>query len=148
DTIVNFDTASDKLDFSEIPGITSLNNLGTKSAIPDGTFVAPDSITWFVDTATNQTIVYANATSSAESAASASMEIVLSGQKTLSSSDFVLSEAPLTLAVSNHSLSVTAGGNVTLPITVSNFDFGDNVSVTISGLAKYETVTDTLDGKT
>jgi hypothetical protein len=148
DTILNFDPTSDKIDFSEIQGITSLNPLGTLSAIPGTAFVAAHSITWFVDTATNQTIIFVNSTSAAQSANKASMEVVLAGQKSLSPSNFVLSEAPLTLSVTNHSLSVTAGGNVALPIVVSNLDFGDNVAVQISGLAKYETVTDTLDGKT
>src|SRR5260370_108976 len=76
------------------------------------------------------------------------MEIVLAGQKALSNSDFVLSEPPLALNVGSSSLTLPKGGFVALPISVSNFDFGDNVTVTISGLAKYEDGTDTLDDTT
>ena len=147
DTIQNFDPASDKLDFSEIPGITSFHNLGTLSAVPSGTPVGAHSITWFIDSATSQTIVYVNPTSVAESAAAASMEVVLAGKKTLSSTNFVHSEPALTLTVSQSSISVAgSGGSTSLSISVSNYDFGDNVSVTIGGLASYESVTDTLDG--
>src|SRR5260370_689219 len=76
------------------------------------------------------------------------METVLAGQKALSNSVFVLSEPPLALNVGSSSLTLPKGGFVALPISVSNFDFGDNVTVTISGLAKYEYVTDTLDDTT
>ena len=51
-----------------------------------------------------------------------------------------------TLTVADHSLSVSPGGKVDLGVSVPNA--GDNVSVTISGLPKYETITDNLDHKT
>jgi hypothetical protein len=50
--------------------------------------------------------------------------------------------------VKDHSLSVNAGGKVSLGLGVSVPHVGDNVSVTISGLPKYESITDKLDGKT
>lgn len=50
--------------------------------------------------------------------------------------------------MANHALSVSPGGSVSLGIGVSVPHAGDNVSVTISGLPKYETITDNLDHKT
>ena len=50
------------------------------------------------------------------------------------------------LTVARNALTVTEGGSVALPISVSPTHSGD-VSVTIQGLASYETVTDTLDHK-
>jgi hypothetical protein len=50
--------------------------------------------------------------------------------------------------VADHSLSVSPGGKVSLGLGVSVPHVGDKVSVTISGLPKYETITDKLDGKT
>jgi hypothetical protein len=52
------------------------------------------------------------------------------------------------LTVADHTLSVSPGGKVSLGIGVSVPHAGDNVSVNISGLAKYETITDNLDHKT
>ncbi len=53
-------------------------------------------------------------------------------------------EAP-TLTLGSTALTVNAGGSVALPISVAAFDADDAVSVTISGLTSYETVTDALD---
>jgi len=53
-----------------------------------------------------------------------------------------------TLTVADHSLSVSPGGQVALGVSVSVPHAGDNVSVNISGLPGYETITDKLDGKT
>jgi hypothetical protein len=52
------------------------------------------------------------------------------------------------LTVADQTLSVSPGGKVSLGIDVSVPHAGDNVSVNISGLAKYETITDNLDHKT
>jgi hypothetical protein len=52
------------------------------------------------------------------------------------------------LTVPGHPLSVSPGGSVSLGIGVSVPHAGDNVSVTISGLPGYETITDKADGKT
>ena len=52
------------------------------------------------------------------------------------------------LTVADNSLSVSPGGQLSLGIGVSVPNAGDDVSVKISGLPKYETITDTLDGKT
>ena len=56
-------------------------------------------------------------------------------------------ETPL-LTLGSNALTVNAGGSVALPISVAPFDADDTVSVTISGLAGYETVTDNLDQTT
>jgi hypothetical protein len=53
-----------------------------------------------------------------------------------------------TITVADHNLSVSPGGSVSLGLGVSVPHAGDNVSVTISGLPTYETITDKLDGKT
>jgi hypothetical protein len=53
-----------------------------------------------------------------------------------------------TLTVADHALSVSPGGKVSLAIGVSVPHAGDNVSVNISGLPGYETITDNLDHKT
>jgi uncharacterized repeat protein (TIGR03803 family) len=45
-----------------------------------------------------------------------------------------------TLTISNHSITVAAGGSIALPISVSG-DWDDTVSVKISGVPKYETIT-------
>jgi beta-mannanase len=50
------------------------------------------------------------------------------------------------LTVANTALTVDAGGATSLPITVSPAN--GHTSVTIAGLTNYETVTDSLDGKT
>ena len=144
----NFNPATDGLDFSEIPGIISIHSLGSFSAIPSGNIVAPNSVDWLVDTNTNQTIVFANTTANAETAKTGSMEVVLNGQLGLASKNFVVSEPPLALTVSSSSLYLPAGGSVALPISVSPVDLDDTISVSISGLASYEFVTDNLDHTT
>ena len=53
-----------------------------------------------------------------------------------------------TFTVANNSLSVSPGGSVSLGLGVSVPNAGDNVTVNISGLPRYETITDKLDGKT
>jgi hypothetical protein len=50
-----------------------------------------------------------------------------------------------TLSLSNTALTVPAGGSVSLGAHVTPFDADDAVSVTISGLTSYETITDGLD---
>ncbi|GLR86544.1 Ig-like domain-containing protein [Bradyrhizobium iriomotense] len=53
-----------------------------------------------------------------------------------------------TLTVASNSLYVSPGGSIPLGLGVSVPNAGDNVTVNISGLPKYETITDNLDGKT
>ena len=53
-----------------------------------------------------------------------------------------------TLTVADNTLSVSPGGSVSLGIGVSVPHAGDDVTVKLSGLPKYETITDNLDGKT
>lgn len=53
-----------------------------------------------------------------------------------------------TLTLGSTALTVNAGGSVALPVSVTGFDADDTVTVTIGGLASYETITDTLDKKT
>ena len=55
-----------------------------------------------------------------------------------------LNGAP-TLTISNAALTVAAGGSVPLGVQVTPADADDTVSVTISGLTSYETITDNLD---
>lgn len=55
------------------------------------------------------------------------------------------SPEPPTLALNNTALTVPAGGSVALGVHVTPFDANDTVSVTIGGLAAYETITDGVD---
>src|SRR5207245_523212 len=55
-----------------------------------------------------------------------------------------LSGAP-TLTITNSALTVAAGGSVALGVKVAPVDADDAVSVTISGLTSYETITNNLD---
>jgi hypothetical protein len=148
DTISNFDPTVDRIDLSEIPGIFSVHALGSFSTIPAGNIAAPNSVSWFIDLATKQTIIDVNTTASVQSTLTASMEIVLNGQLVLTNSDFVMSESILHLNVASGGLTLPAGGSVALPISVSAFDLDDTVSVNISGLTPYESVTDQLDNLT
>jgi hypothetical protein len=50
-----------------------------------------------------------------------------------------------TLTIANSTLNVPAGGSVGVGISVTPANPGDNATVTISGLAAYETITDALD---
>ena len=53
------------------------------------------------------------------------------------------------LTIADHTLSVTGrGGKVGLGARVTTTDPNDRVTVNITGLPKYETITDKLDGKT
>jgi hypothetical protein len=62
------------------------------------------------------------------------------------SSNTSTSTASPALTVTSNALTVNAGGSVSLPISVSPAN--GHTSVTIAGLTNYETVTDSLDGKT
>ncbi len=64
------------------------------------------------------------------------------------SASALVNDPPPTLTIPITSLNVNAGGSVALPITVAGFDPDDTVSVNISGLPKYEQITDNLDNKT
>ncbi len=72
DTINNFTHGSDHLDFTAI----ALANNVQQTAVDAAGLVDPHSISWFVDTAHNQTIVYVNTTDAANTV---SMEVHLSG---------------------------------------------------------------------
>jgi hypothetical protein len=52
---------------------------------------------------------------------------------------------PPVLTINSHALTVNARGSVSLPISLMGVDSEDTFSVKISGLTKYETVTDNLD---
>ena len=54
---------------------------------------------------------------------------------------------PPTLTVGANALTVNEGGSIALPITVSSSSSAHPATVTIAGLASYETLTDTLDHK-
>ncbi len=72
DTINNFAHGSDHLDFTAI----ALANIVQQNAVATANTVDPHSISWFVDAANNQTIVYVNATDTANTV---SMEVHLAG---------------------------------------------------------------------
>jgi hypothetical protein len=55
-------------------------------------------------------------------------------------------EIPI-LTVGSSALTLPAHGSVALPISVAAVDSDDTVTVTISGLRRYETITDNLDHK-
>jgi hypothetical protein len=55
-------------------------------------------------------------------------------------------EAPV-LTINSQALTVNAGGSISLPIGVTAVDSDDTISVKITGLTKYETITDNLDHK-
>jgi ribosomal protein L6P/L9E len=55
-------------------------------------------------------------------------------------------EAPV-LTIKSHALTVNAGGSMSLPIGVTAVDSDDTISVRITGLTRYETITDNLDHK-
>ena len=66
---------------------------------------------------------------------------------TASSATTVVKAAAPVLTIANNSLSVTAGGNVALGVSVTVPEVGDTVNVSIAGLPSYETITDALDSK-
>ncbi len=72
DTINNFTHGSDHLDFSAIAGATQVQ----QSPVGAAGLVDAHSISWFVDSANNQTIVYVNTTGVANTV---SMEVHLAG---------------------------------------------------------------------
>jgi Ca2+-binding RTX toxin-like protein len=72
DTITDFTHGSDHLDFTAIAGATQVQ----ANAVAAAGLVDAHSISWFVDSANNQTIVYVNATNTANTV---SMEVHLAG---------------------------------------------------------------------
>jgi Ca2+-binding RTX toxin-like protein len=72
DTINNFTHGSDHLDFTAIAGATQVQ----ANAVAAANTVDVHSISWFVDAANNQTIVYVNTTDTANTV---SMEVHLAG---------------------------------------------------------------------
>ena len=76
---------------------------------------------------------------------------LMGGTSAASSSGTTASSAKAaapTLTVASSALTVNEGGSVALPISVTPSSGHHAASVTITGLASYETVTDALDGKT
>jgi hypothetical protein len=72
DTITDFVHGQDHLDFTAIAGATQVQH----SAVAAANTVDPHSISWFVDTPNNQTIVYVNTSGAANTV---SMEVHLTG---------------------------------------------------------------------
>ncbi len=72
DTVNNFTHGSDHLDFTAIAGATQVQ----ANAVAAAGLVDAHSISWFVDSANNQTIVYVNTTNTANTV---SMEVHLAG---------------------------------------------------------------------
>jgi hypothetical protein len=75
---------------------------------------------------------------------------LMSGGASASGTSTAASGKPVapTLTVTSAALTVDAGGSVALPVSVTPSQGNHAVSVTISGLASYETVTDALDHQT
>jgi hypothetical protein len=67
------------------------------------------------------------------------------GTSATSAATAAVTDAPPTLTISNQAITVAAGGSIALPISVSPFDSDDTLTVTITGLTNYETVTDNHD---
>ena len=59
-----------------------------------------------------------------------------------------VTEPPPKLTLGTTSLTVAAGGSVALPIIVASFDADDTVSMKITGLPTFESITDNLDHQT
>jgi Ca2+-binding RTX toxin-like protein len=68
-----------------------------------------------------------------------------SGTSANSAATAAVTDSPPTLTISNNAITVAAGGSVALPITEASFDSDDTLTVTITGLTSYETVTDKHD---
>jgi uncharacterized protein YcsI (UPF0317 family) len=68
-----------------------------------------------------------------------------SGTSANSAATAAVTDAPPTLTISNHSITVAAGGSVALPITEATSDSDDTLTLTVAGLTSYETITDKHD---
>jgi hypothetical protein len=68
-----------------------------------------------------------------------------SGTSANSAATAAVTDAPPTLTISNHAITVAAGGSVALPITEATSDTDDVLTLTIAGLTSYETITDKHD---
>jgi hypothetical protein len=62
-----------------------------------------------------------------------------------SSATKLVTDAPPSLTIGSHALTVKAGGSIGMGISVLSPDSDDTVSVTIKGLTSYETITDGAD---
>ena len=123
DTITDFTSGSDKIQFNttSLSGIAS--SQGVLSSATDS--VAAHKVAWFVDTANNQTIVYANNTGAALNGGDAGLlEIHLSGAPTLTGSDFTFGGAPAGIA----------GEPINLGLTDPSTDYVGAITVTVGGV--------------
>jgi hypothetical protein len=68
-----------------------------------------------------------------------------SGTSANSAATAAVTDAPPTLTISNHAITVAAGGSVALPITEATSDTDDTLTLSIAGLTSYETITDKHD---
>src|SRR6185312_897932 len=73
---------------------------------------------------------------------------LMSGGASASGTSAAASGKPVAPTLTSAALTVDAGGSVALPVSVTPSQGDHAVSVTISGLAGYETVTDALDHQT
>lgn len=129
------DTATSNL------GITGIN-LPTGSSIKDAAGTAADlsgAIKSFSGLSIDPTTSTSSGTTSPGS--------TTSGSGTTGSSDPTTLTAPV-VSVADKTLDVTPGGKVDLGVKVTTADPNDSVNVTITGLPRYETITDNLDGRT
>jgi VCBS repeat-containing protein len=116
DTVTDFTSGTDHLQFATATGITTVQGaLATATAA-----VASHQVAWFVDTANNQTIVYANTTGSSLAAGNAGLvEIHLAGVSSLQNSDITLGGAPAGVAGSPINLALANPATAVGAINVS-----------------------------
>jgi hypothetical protein len=118
DTISDFQSGSDLIEFKTVSGITLVG-----SSLAGATAsVAAHTIAWF--TSGGQTIVYGNGTNGALNAGNANLlEIKLSGVASLQASDFLVGTAP----------AGTAGEQINLGLTAPAESIGATITVNVAG---------------
>ncbi|MDH2354847.1 calcium-binding protein [Bradyrhizobium sp. SSUT112] len=118
DTITDFTSGADKVQFNSGDGVTAVANTALGSA--NGS-VAANTAAWFVDTANNQVIVYANPTSGALNGGNAGLiEIHLTGTTTFAKAD---------IATGGAAPAGVAGEPIALGLTSPT---GDDAAVTVT----------------
>ncbi|WP_210240532.1 Ig-like domain-containing protein [Mesorhizobium sp. B3-1-3] len=132
DTVTDFTSGSDHVQFTTATGISTV-----QGALATGTSsVLSHQTAWFVDTANNQTIVFANPTGGALFGGSAGLiEVHLAGVPSLQTSDFVLGGAPAGVS----------GQAMNLGLTDPAVDRIGAVSLTIAGVPESWSLSEGMD---
>ncbi|TPK83423.1 hypothetical protein FJ936_21040, partial [Mesorhizobium sp. B2-4-13] len=132
DTVTDFTSGSDHVQFTTATGITAV-----QGALATGTSsVLSHQTAWFVDTANNQTIVFANPTGGALNGGNAGLiEVHLAGVPSLQTSDFVLGGAPAGVS----------GQAMDLGLADPSADRIGAVSLTITGIPEGWTLSEGMD---